>query len=114
MQRPFAITVTTSGYSIPVPLDRYVNGYALAVTMKTQGATYTVQHSFDNPYQPWSVNMNTSAVWFPHGDPVMVNASGNTQSNFAFPPSAVRLNVSSKVSAGNPVTLTIIPMGAIQ
>ncbi len=114
MMRPTSLTVTTSGLSSPIPLDRYVNGYAVAVTMKTAGAQYTLQHSFDDPFQRWSVSMNTSATWFNSDDPVMVNASTNRASNYAFPPTACRINVTAKVSAGNPVTLTVIPMGALQ
>lgn len=111
MMRPVHLTVTTSGKSIPIPLDRYVNGYAVTVTMKTAGAIYTVQYSMDDPFQAWSVDANTSATWLPMDDPVMVNASTNRSSNFAYPPTMVRINVTAKVSAGNPVTLHLNPMG---
>lgn len=113
MMRPSQVTVTTSGLSPAIPLDYYTNGYAVAVTMKTAGAIYTLQHSFDDPFQPWSVSMNVSATWFNHDDPIMVNASTNRDSNYAFPPRACRINVTAKVSAGNPVTLTIVPLGAL-
>lgn len=111
MMRQKHLTITTSGLSVPVPLDRYVNGYAVAVVMKTPGIGYTLQHSFTNPFEHWSVSMNVSAVWFNNDDPRMVNASSNRDTNYAFPPTAIRLNVSSGVSAGNPVTLYIVPMG---
>lgn len=111
MMRPSSQIITTSGLSTPVPLDRYVNGYAVAVTMKTAGAIYTLQHSFDDPFAAYSTSYNVSGVWFNNDDPVMVNASTNRATNYAFPPLAIRLNVTAKVSAGNPVTLTIVPMG---
>lgn len=111
MMRRKEITVTSSGKSNPIPLDRYVNGYAVSVTMKTAGAIYSVQYSMDDPFQAWSVNANTSATWFSMDDPVMVNASTNRSSNFAYPPTMVRINVTAKVSAGNPVTLILNPMG---
>lgn len=114
MMRPTSITVTTSGNSSPIVLDRYVNGYAVAVTMKSPGVQYTLQHSFDDPFQRWTVSMNTSATWFNCDDPVMVNASTNRASNYAFPPTACRVNVIRAVSAANPLTLTIVPMGALQ
>lgn len=114
MMRPTSITMTASGNSSPIPLDRYVNGYAVAVTMKSPGVIYTLQHSFDDPFQRWTTSMNTSATWFNHDDAIMVNASTNRASNYQFPPTACRLAVTRAVSAGNPVTLTVVPMGALQ
>lgn len=111
MMRPSSFTVTTSGKSNPVPLDRYVNGYALAVTMRTPGAVYTLQYSLDDPFDNYSVDYNTSGVWFNWDDPLLVNASTNRSTNLAFPPAAIRINVTAKVSAGNPVTVRFIPMG---
>jgi len=114
MMRPKQVTVTTSGRSNPIPLDYYVNGYAVAVTMPTAGAIYTLQYSLSNPYQAWSNSMNVSAAWFNWDDQIMVNASTNRSSNLAFAPTAIRIAVSSRVSAGNPVTLSIIPLGATE
>lgn len=113
MMRPSSITATASGNLGPVVLDYYTNGYAVAVTMKSPGVIYTLQHSFDDPFQPWSTSMNTSATWFNCDDAVMVNASTNRASNYAFPPRACRLSVTRAVSAGNPVTLTVVPLGAM-
>lgn len=109
--RPVHFVITASGKSQPIPLDRYVNGYGIGITMKTAGIIYTLQHSFDDPFQKWSVNMNTSATWFNCDDTTMVNASANNDTNYAFPPSAIRVNATAGVSAGNPLTLNIIPMG---
>lgn len=111
MLRPSSLIITASGLSTPIPLDRYVNGYAVAVTMKTAGIQYTLQHSFDNPFQTWSVGMNTSADWFNCGDARLVNASTNRDTNYAFAPAAMRVNVSAGVSAGNPLNLRFVPMG---
>lgn len=111
MMRPSSITVATSGLSNPVPLDRYVNGYALAVTMPTNGAVYTLQYSLDDPYDTYSVSYNTSGAWFNWDDPLLVNASTNRSTNLAFPPAAIRLKITSGSSAGRPVTLRYIPMG---
>lgn len=113
MMRPKSIIITTSGLSNPIPLDYYTNGYAVAVTMKTAGAVYTLQHSFSDPFANYTTSYNVSGVWLNSDDPVMVNASTNRDSNYAFVPRACRLNVSAKVSAGNPVTLTVIAMGAM-
>lgn len=117
MQGPSSFTVTASGLSNPYPLDRYVNGYAVAVTMKTAGAIFSLQQSFDNPFQddatglPYTTSYNVSGVWLPFSDPVMVNQSANAVSNLAYIPRAIRINVTAKVSAGNPVKVTLIPMG---
>lgn len=117
MQQRSRLVVTASGASNPYPLDRYTNGYAVAVTMKTQGAIYTLKQCFDNPFQddntglPYTTSYNVSGTWLNFSDPVMVNASTNAVSNLAFVPAAIRLSAKSKVSAGNPLVLTVIPMG---
>lgn len=117
MQRPSQLVITTSGNSQPVPLDYYTNGYAIGVTMKTAGIIYTLQFSMDDPNfdaqgNRYTNSYNVSGAWFNSSDATMVAASANNTSNFAFPPRAVRLSVSSKVSANNPLVLTIIPVGA--
>lgn len=116
MHRPIYKTYTTSGNQSPVVLDRYVNGYGFTVTMKTAGAIYTIQYSNDDPTydaagNPWTTSYAVSGVWLNSDDPIMVNASTNRSSNFAFPPRAMRISVSSKCSAGNPINLAIVPMG---
>lgn len=111
MQRPSSFVVTASGKSTPYPLDRYCNGYALAVTMPTAGAVYTLQYSLDDPYANYSNSYNVSGVWFNWDDPLLVNASTNRSTNLSFVPAAIRINVTAKVSAGNPVTVTVIPFG---
>lgn len=120
MMRPKYLQVTASGRSNPVPLDRYVNGYAIAVVL-TSGmqVNYTVQYSMDDPEGNNGVrytnSYNVSGAWFNMDDPVMVNQSANRASNFAFPPRAVRV-LSTKFSAGTGaspavLTLCINPMG---
>lgn len=111
MMRPSSFTVTTSGNSAPVPLDRYVNGYALAVTMPTAGAIYTLQYSLDDPFDNYTTSYNVSGAWFNWDDPLLVNASTNRSTNLAFPPAAIRIKMISGVSAGRPVTVRFIPMG---
>lgn len=113
MQGRKQVVITTSGKSTPIPLDRYVNGYAIGVTMNNAGAIYTLQYSLLNPFDNYTVSYAASGQWFNCDDPLLVNASTNRSTNFAYPPAAIRINVTAKVSAGNPVTLTIIPMGAM-
>jgi hypothetical protein len=110
MMRPSSQSVTASGKSTPIPLDRYVNGYAVSFTMAT-AIQYTAQYSTDDPYATYATNYNTNGVWFNWDDVTLVNASGNKSTNLAFIPRAIRVNASAGVSAGNPLTITIVPMG---
>jgi hypothetical protein len=116
MMRPIHFVITASGNSQPIPLDRYVNGYGIAVTRTSaMKVNYTVQYSFDDPFINYSTSYAVSANWFNMDDPVMVNQSANRASNFAFPPAAVRV-VTTTFSAGGgatpaQLTLHIMPMG---
>lgn len=115
MQRPSQQVIITSGFSTPIPLCYYTNGYGVTVTMKSAGSIYTLQYSnsdpnFDTSGDRYSVNYATSGVWQNSDDPIMVNASTNRSSNFAFPPRGVRLLTDA--SAGNPLVLTLVPLGA--
>lgn len=116
MMRPVYLQVTTSGNSTPIPLDRYVNGYAVAVMLTSaMKVNYTVQYSMLSPYDRYTTSYNVSGHWQNMSDVVMVNQSAERTSNFAFPPAAVRVT-STVFSAGggaSPATLTlcILPMG---
>ena len=113
MMRPKDYVYTASGKTAPIPLDMYVNGYGIGVTMNNAGIVYTLQYSMLNPYANYTNSYTVSGRWFDCDDPLLVNASTNRSTNFAFPPRAVRLNASAGVSAGNPITLSITPMGAM-
>lgn len=119
MMRPVHQVITASGNAQPIPLDRYVNGYAIAVTRSSaMKVNYTVQYSLDDPFATYTTSFAASANWFNMDDPVMVNQSANRASNFAFPPTAVRV-VTTIFSAGSgalPAALTfhINPMGTGQ
>lgn len=110
MMRPSAQITIASGKTTPIPLDRYVNGYAVACTMTT-AIQYTLQYSLDDPFVSYATSYNTNGVWFNWDDAELVNASANKSTNLAFIPRAIRANVSAGVSAGNPFTITIVPMG---
>lgn len=116
MQQPSQQIITASGKGSPYPLDRYTNGYAVYVTMKTPGAIFTLKQSPDSPYldqngNPYTTSYNVSGTWMDSSDPVMVKASTNVVSNLAFIPRAIRVSARSGVSANNPLTLTVIPLG---
>lgn len=113
MMRPvhYIVSAGVSGRGQPIPLDRFVNGYALAVTLNPPNMkiNYTIKYSLDDPYGVYSSSYKTSATWFNMDDPVMVNQSAARASNFAFPPMAVLISASI-VSAGN-ATFHIVPNG---
>lgn len=123
MMQPQHIVITASGKSTPIVLDRYVNGYAIGVSLKTAGPAYTLQYSLSDPNFDAVASFNAkqnvryttsfaaSGVWFNWDDPLLVNASTNRTTNAAFSPTAIRVNVTAAVSAGNPMVIDIVPMG---
>ena len=62
--------------------------------------TYTVQHTFDNP---WTT---TSPVWFDH--PTVAAETTNQDGNYAFPVAAIKVVVTSGTGTA---TLTLIQAG---
>jgi hypothetical protein len=124
MERPSSQVYTTSGNQTPIPFDRYVNGLSIAAYSKAQGAIYTVQYTLDdveidpiatfnnggNPVK-WSVGIGTSATWFNWPNQIMIAASTDRSDIQAFAPTAIRLSISAKVSAGNPLVFNIVPFG---
>lgn len=125
MLRPIHYAYTGSGRGTPIPVDRYVNGYAVGVTLnpKNMKINYTLKYSLEDPeyksttkgnngiktYNPWITSFKTSATWFNSDDPVMVNQSAARTSNFSFAPTAVLL--SATAVSGGTAYLHLIPMG---
>lgn len=102
------VRVSTSGVSVSpvVPIDQYLNPTNIGLAVDITGAvTYTVEHTFEDVFDP-AFNPAT-ATWFPHPtlDGLIVDADGN----YAFPPSACRLNQT--LGAGSAI-LTVIQAGA--
>lgn len=62
--------------------------------------TYTVQHTFDNPWE------TTSPVWFDH--PTVSGETANADGNYAFPVAAIKVAVTSGTGTA---TLTVIQAG---
>lgn len=109
--RPFVATVAaTAGgptYSPAYVVDNYSNPCNIGVGVVVAGsALYTVQHTFANPFLT-NVNTNTSVVWI--NNDVLASASVNDDTNYAFPPTAIRLALSSAASAQ--AIFTIIQSG---
>lgn len=97
----------TSGVAVsnPAVFNIFEAPFAVGIACVVTGtATYTIQHTFDD-----IINLGAAAVtWFSHDDPVLVGATANQDSNFAYPVTAARINQT--VGSGT-VTATFIQGG---
>ena len=98
-QQVVSQTNTGSSPSIPMNLDSTPFNVGFGVTISGT-PTYTVQHTFDNP---WTT---TSPVWFDH--PTVAAETTNQDGNYAFPVAAVKVVVTSGTGTA---TLTLIQAG---
>tara|TARA_R110002051_G_scaffold271069_2_gene331486 strand:- start:787 stop:1116 length:330 start_codon:yes stop_codon:yes gene_type:complete len=91
--RPVVITVTGVAISAPVTLNYRQSNFKVSIAAVITGtATYTVQHTFDDPADfATEALYNSDADWFDHEfmDAIAVTSDGN----YAFPVRASRLNV---------------------
>lgn len=109
--RPFSpiITATAGGttYSKVYVVDTYNNPCNIGIGITSTGsALYTLQHTFANPFA-MDLNNPTTATWL--NSTTIVSATGNQDTNYAFPPSAIRLALHDATSAT--ATLNIIQAG---
>ncbi len=106
--RPIRVTVGSQTASNVIPLDQYISPFNLGLGASLSvGAdlTYTVQHTFDDV---WAANFNpATANWFSHA--TMVNKTTSFDGNYAYPVTAIRLNVTAYTSGS--VTLTVVQAG---
>jgi hypothetical protein len=106
--RPIRVTVGSQTASSVIPLDQYISPFNLGLGASLSvGAdlTYTVQHTFDDV---WSASFSPStANWFSHA--TMVNKTTSFDGNYAYPVTAIRLNVTAYTSGS--VTLTVVQAG---
>ena len=106
MRRQLA-SVTGTGTSSLIPLDHYVSPFNVgfgAVVSAT--ATFSVQHTFDDIYAPgYSA---ASGTWFNH--PNFTSVTATADGNYAFPVSAIRLNVTASTGT---VSITAIQAGVV-
>lgn len=104
--RPVRTTVSSITVSTPIPLDVNQAPFAvgLATILLSGTATWTVQYTFDDV---WADTFDAStATWFDH--PSITAKSANTDSNLAFPCTAVRL----KVTAVGPGSVQLVVIQA--
>lgn len=118
--KTFTVVGSAGGptYSPAYPLDTWNNPTCIGIGVTVSGAETIadVQHTFGDP---WSINLNVvSAVpWINNATLVSATAQNNingaTDTNYAFPPRAIRLRVRALTSAGagNAATITIQQAG---
>lgn len=106
--RPVRVTVYSQTASQPIPLDVNQSPFSVGVGVAlSAGATltYSVEHTFDDV---WAAGFNPStAVWFSNSG--LAAKTTSLDGNYAFPVTAVRLNVTAYTS-GN-ATMTVIQAG---
>ena len=106
--RPVRVSVSSQTVSNPIPLDVNVDPFSVGIGVAVTGGatlTYTVQHTFDDV---WASNFNpATAVWYPNTSLSAKTAS--LDGNYAFPITAVRLNVTAWTSGT--ATMTVIQAG---
>lgn len=106
--RPTTVTVTNSGISSVVVLDYLPDPFNVGLAVVVTGSpTYTVQHSYDDPFA-FGANYSTSATWFPYSGANLSGATGNNEGSYSTPRRACRLNVS---GSSTTATLTVIQGG---
>lgn len=86
-------TLASVANSDPIPVDWKASSFQVSVAVKVTGTlTYSVQHTFDDPYA------SAAPVWFDHA--TLVGATANADGNYFSPVKAVRLSVTAYTSGG--------------
>lgn len=116
MARRFTSTVVASAggftYSNAFVVDTWNNPCDIAVGVTIDyglggnSAIYSVQHTFDDPF---TINLNNRALGTWRDNSVLTSAMVAGDTNYAFPPTAIRLKLYAAASAQ--ATMTIIQAG---
>jgi len=98
--RPQVVTVSSVAASEPLVMDRKQNPFNVGFGVVLAGGTptYTVEHTFDD------ILGGVTPTWFPHSS--IAAQTTNKDGNYAFPVTAIRLNVT--VWAAGTATLTVL------
>jgi len=106
--RPIRVTVGSQAASAVIPVDTYQTPFNMGLSVVlSAGAslTYTVQHTFDDVQSP--TFDPATATWFPHA--TLGAKTATSDGNYAFPITALRLNVTAY--GGGNATMTAIQAG---
>lgn len=111
--QPFRVTQTgvssTTGFTQIYQPDYSVRPFAIGVgtVVNSTTVTFSVEHTFDSLTLSSGFN-SSNATWFPNTG--ITAKATNTDGNYAFPVSAIRLNVTAGSSTGT-VQMTLIQAG---
>ncbi len=103
----------SNGYDIWVP-DTSIRPFNIGIgcVINSSAVTYSIEHTFDynnsNTANPPNKFISTAATWFQNS--TIAGATGNLTGNYAFPETAIRLNVTAGSSTGT-VTATLVQAG---
>lgn len=99
------IGVNGLGDSKAIPFDMYPTPFNVGIgCVISSTPTYTVQHTFDNPFA--ATFEPSAATWFNHDDTDLVGATANQNSNYAFGCRASRVRLTAGSGSGVTVTYT--------
>lgn len=114
--KSFVVTGSAGGptYSPAYVIDTYTTPtcIGIGVTVSGNNTIADVQHTFTDPFAGTDITANVSAaVWINNATLVSAtqanNINGTTDTNYAFPPRAIRLRVRALGSAGTQDRATI-------
>lgn len=108
--KSFTIVGSAGGASVsPVyVVDTYQVPCNIGIGVVVSGTVvYDVQHTFANPQ---TTNLNTATVTWLNND-VLVSGTSTDDTNYAFPPSAIRLSL--RAASSGQATINIIQAGAL-
>ena len=97
---------STDGFPIWFP-DTDIRPFAVTVATYSASNTYNVEHTLD--YTGSSAFISSNATWFQNSTQSGVVA--NVISNYAFPVTAIRLNVTAGSTTNTGVTMKILQAG---
>jgi hypothetical protein len=100
--RPQVVTVSSQTTSAPIPMDWTQDPFAVGIGVVVSGTlTYSVEHTFDD------ILNGATANWFPHS--TIAAQTTSKDGNYAFPVTAIRLNVTAFTSGS--ATLNLLQGG---
>lgn len=105
--RPQVITTTGVSISDPVVLNHRQSDFKVGISAVVTGiATYTIEHSYDDPADFTSAALyNSGATWHSHNTAALVAATTTQDGSYTIPIRAARINQT--LGAGS-VTATFI------
>lgn len=99
---------TTSGFTSTFIPDYMIRPFNIGVgcVVNSTASTYSVEHTFD--YTGSSAFISSNATWFPNTG--ITAKATNADGNYAYPVTAIRLNVTAGSSTGT-VSMTLVQAG---